>query len=68
MYKARMKVIHDAILAKDKDALLASKLKMNKLRMKIQDEFFTYMYLAHSDQSKYGSFMAKMDNEYSLLP
>ena len=62
-----MKDVHDAIKASDKKALAIAEAKMVKLRLAIQEEFFTYLYLAHSDQSKYGSIMTELDNKYSLL-
>ena len=64
-YKAIMKDVHDAIKASDEQALAVAEAKMVKLRMAVQEEFFTYMYLARSDQTKYGSFMTDLDNNYN---
>ena len=61
------KDLHAAIKAGDKAATAKAQKEIKKLRLVIQEKFFTYMYMARTDQSKYASFMTELDNKYSLL-
>ena len=66
-YSAALRRMKDAILAKDTTAAKKAEKELSDIKKNIQDEFFTYMYMAHADQSKYGTFMAGLDTKYSLL-
>ena len=65
-YSPRLQAVMDAIVAKDKPALKKAEQGMIEIRTRIQEEFFTYMYMSHADQSKYGSIMQGLDTKYSL--
>ena len=66
-YDDLLKDLHAAIKAGDDAATGKAQKEIRKLRLEIQEEFFTYMYMARTDQSKYALFMTELDNKYSLL-